>query len=140
MLHFEDFHVGETVSFGGYDVIQDEIDAYAGEFHPLSARHGETDVTSIWHVCAMMMRMMCEGFLLDATSQGAPGVEEIVQHAPVRAGERLRMRRTVLNARRSNSRPDLGLVHFRFEVLNAAGELKLACRNWILFSTREVPA
>ena len=136
MLHFEDFPPGETVGFGAYAVTQDEIDAYADAFHPLS---GGSDIASIWHVCAIMMRMMCDGFILDATSQGAPGVEELVQHAPVRAGETLTMRRTVLNARRSSSRPDLGLVHFRFEVLNEAGEPKLTCQNWVLFSAREVP-
>ena len=137
MLHFEDFPVGEVATFGPYDVTQAEIDAYAADYHPLAA---STDVASVWHVAAIMMRMICDGFLLNTTCQGAPGIEEVTYAAPVRAGESLHLRRTALNARRSNNRPDLGLVHFRFEVLNEDGELKFTCTNWVLFSAREVPA
>jgi acyl dehydratase len=51
---------------------------------------------------------------------GAPGVEEVKWLAPIRPGERINARATVLETRPSRSRPDIGFVKFRFELINAA--------------------
>lgn len=138
MLHYEDFIVGETVSFGAYEVTAAEITAYATMYDPSAlelAGDGKA-VASAWHVCAIMMRMMCDGFILNATSMGAPGVEHLEWTDPVRSGDVLSMRRTVLAARRSKSRPGVGLVRFRFDVLDQTGTLKLSCENWVLLGAR----
>ena len=65
-----------------------------------------------WHTCALMMRMMADGFLLDSASMGAPGVEEVRWLKPLRPGTQLRLRATVLDTRASNSRPEMGLVAY----------------------------
>ena len=68
------------------------------------------------------MRMLSDDFLGDASFMGAPGVEEVKWLAPIRPGEWINARATVLETRPSRSRPDIGFVKFRFELINAAEE------------------
>jgi acyl dehydratase len=73
-----------------------------------------------WHTCCLMMRMIADGFLLDSSSMGAPGVEEVRWLAPLRPGTHIRVRSTVLDVRASRSRPEMGLAKVNFEVLDDA--------------------
>ena len=57
-----------------------------------------------------MMRMMCDGFLLNSSSMGANAVEEVQWLKPVRPGDALTLRVTVLETRASQSRPEMGFV------------------------------
>jgi acyl dehydratase len=66
------------------------------------------------------MRMLSDDFLGDASFMGAPGVEEVKWLVPIRPGERINARATVLETRPSRSRPDVGFVKFQFELINAA--------------------
>ena len=66
--------------------------------------------------------MLSDGFLGDASFMGAPGVEEVKWLAPIRPGERINARATVLETRPSRSRPDIGFVKFRFELINASDQ------------------
>ena len=68
------------------------------------------------------MRMISDGLLVDTSFMGAPGVEEVKWLAPLRPGERVTVRATVLETRASRSRPDMGFVKFRFELFDAAGK------------------
>ncbi|MDQ0394664.1 MaoC family dehydratase [Labrys monachus] len=130
MLHFEDFPTGETVTYGSYTLTREAILEFAGEYDPqpfhLDETAAETSLlgglaASGWHACAIMMRLNCDGFLLDATSMGAPGIDEVKWLAPLRPGAVLSVRRTTLDSRASKSRPEMGLVKFLFELL-ADGE------------------
>jgi acyl dehydratase len=85
-----------------------------------------------------MMRMMSEGFLLDSAGMGAPGLEELKWLRPVRPGDVLSMRHTVLELKESRSRADIGLVRFRFEVLNQLEEAVQEVTNWVIFGRRGV--
>ena len=61
-----------------------------------------------WHTCAMFMRLLCDGFLLDSTSQGSPGIDYAKWKKPVLAGDTLTGKSTVLSqARISKSRPGI---------------------------------
>jgi len=64
------------------------------------------------------MRMIADGFLLDSTSMGAPGIDEVRWLKPLRPGTQIRVRATVLDMRASNSRPEMGFVRFHYEVLD----------------------
>src|SRR5262249_43505722 len=79
-------------------------------------------VASGWHTCCVLMRMLSDDFLGDASFMGAPGVEEVKWLAPIRPGERINARATVLETRPSRSRPDIGFVKFRFELINPADQ------------------
>lgn len=140
--HFEDFAVGETIPLPGRQVSRAEIISFAAEFDPqpfhLDERAPPTDLTSGlsasgWHVCALLMRMLCDGFLVESNSMGSPGIETLKWRRPVRPGDRLSGAATVLEARASASRPEIGIVRFRSEVTNQAGETVLVMDCPIFF-------
>ncbi|MEP9351864.1 MaoC family dehydratase [Xanthobacter sp. KR7-225] len=118
--------VGEVKTFGSYEFTREEILAFAREFDPqpmhLDEAAGAASLlgglaASGWHTCAVMMRLVCEGFLERSAGMGSPGVTENKWKAPVFPGDVLTLRRTVLESRTSKSRPEMGLVTFRFEML-----------------------
>jgi acyl dehydratase len=134
LLHYEDFAVGETRDLGSYHVTADEIIGFAREFDPqpfhLDEAEGRASVlgalaASGWHSCAMLMRMMVDGYLGRTAGMGSPGIEALRWLKPVLAGETLAGRMTVMEKRVSKSRPEMGLVTMRWEMLNGAGEAKL---------------
>ncbi len=80
-IYWEDFAAGQTVEFGGYRVTADDIKTFAEEFDPQPFHLDEEAAAdtllgglaaSGWHSCAMVMRMMCDGYLLEAASMGVP--------------------------------------------------------------------
>ena len=132
-LFFEDFPVGEVVDYGAYHVTADEIVAFAREFDP-QPFHVDAHVAknsllgglaaSGWHICAIMMRMMVDGYFARTASMGSTGIDEMRWMRPVHAGATLFCRRTTLEARVSSKRPEMGIVKFRWELFDALGEKK----------------
>lgn len=143
---FEDFKPGDTQVYGQTTVSREAIIAFAREFDPQPFHVDEVAaqssfvgslIASGWHSCALLMRMLADNMLLEASSMGAPGIEEVRWLHPVRPGDTLRLRHTVLEARPSAKRPQLGLVRLRFELLNQDDTVVLDQTNWIMFATRE---
>jgi acyl dehydratase len=128
MRAFEDFMVGEVMMFGPVAVTADDIKSFAERFDP-QPMHLDYDAeqntvvsgmfASGLHTVCMHMRLFAEGVLNDSTSMGSPGVEVVRYLAPVRAGDSLTLRVEVVNARPSRSRPEMGLVVFRSQMINA---------------------
>lgn len=142
---YEDMQVGSVIDLGSKLVTAEEIVEFAGEFDPqpmhLDEEAGKASLlgglsASGWHTCAMFMRMMCDAFLLDSTSQGAPGVAYVKWKKPVLAGDILSGKSTVTSARLSNSRPNLGFVTVRHEVFNQRGDSVLELENTGMFLAR----
>jgi acyl dehydratase len=138
LLYFEDFPPGEVAEYGDRLVTAEEIVEFAREFDPQpfhvdaeAAKDSQagTLIASGWHTGVMLMRMNCDEFLLRAASEGAPGAEEVRWVRPVRPGDRLRVRRTTVGARPSQSRPGMGIVDFAFDVFNQNGETVMTQRN-----------
>jgi acyl dehydratase len=130
-LTFEDFPVGRLGSYGPHHVTREEILAFAAEFDPQPMHLDEEAAKnsmlkglagSGWHLCALMMRMMCDGFITRAASLGSPGVNELRWLAPFRPGDDLTLDVDVIEARISKSRPETGIVTFKGVMRNAAGE------------------
>ena len=145
LLHFEDFPIGGTETFGSYEVTAEEVKAYAAEYDPqpfhLDEYAGELSIAgalsaSGWHTLAMSMRMIYDGYIGRSTSMGSFGVDEVKWAKPVFAGDILNIRRTTLDARVSSSRPEMGIITFRWEVFNQHGTLKLDMRGNGLFKVR----
>lgn len=145
MRYFEDFVVGEVKQSGRVAVSQDDIIAYASrydaqDFHtdPAAARQSFVGqlIASGWHSCSLLMRLLAEDFVLEAASMGAPGIEEVKWLRPVLPGDVLSARRSVIETKESRSRPEMGLVKFRFELLNQRDEPVLEQTNWIMFGRK----
>ena len=143
---FEDFEEGRVLDLGSKTVTAEEIIEFASQFDAqpmhLDEDAGKDSIlgglaASGWHTCCMFMRMMCDGFLLDSTSQGAPGVAYTRWKKPVLAGDVLTGRSTVVAKRESSSRPNLGLITCRHELLNQRGEVVLELENTGMFLKRE---
>jgi acyl dehydratase len=148
-LAFEDFVADSVTEMGSHLITAEEIVAFAAEFDPQPMHLGEVGgraagvgglIASGWHTCAILMRMIFDGFIRDTASLGSPGVEEVRWLRPVRPGDRLTARRTVLATRASQSRPAMGLVTFRFEMLNQAGEVVIELTSPLMVGRRSLPS
>ena len=144
-FYYEDFQEGSVERFGSRVVTREEIISFAAEFDPqpmhlyeAAARRSPLGglAASGWHSCAIMMRLIADGFILDSSCMGSPGIEELKWLQPVRPGDRLAVRRTVLEKRTSKSRPELGFVRFRFDLVNQNGETVMEQTNSIMFGRR----
>ena len=85
-------------------------------------------IASGWHTASLMMRLLAQGFLSPASSLGSPGIDELRWLLPVRPGDRLSGRVTVLSAQPSRSKPDRGIVITLVEMRNQAGETVLSLK------------
>ena len=83
-------------------------------------------IASGWQTCVLTMQRFVPGFLSPASSLGSPAIDELRFPLPVRPGDRLTVRGTVLDARASASRPDRGIVRTKIETHNADGDLVLS--------------
>jgi acyl dehydratase len=136
-LHHEDIEVGKAYdNLGSKTVTKEEILAYGRAYDPQpihvdeeAARHTLVGglCASGWHTCAMMMRMVADGLLNHVASLGAPGVDEGRWMVPVRPGDTVTCRYTVLEKRDLASRPDVGISKVLVELLNQKGEI---AANW----------
>ena len=144
-LYWEDFPAGSVREFGNKTVTRDAIIAFAREFDPqpfhVDEEAGRNSLfgrlcASGWHTVAMAMRMMCDEYLLESASLGSPGVENLKWLKPVYPGDTLRVRLEVIEARPMASRPHMGLVRSRWEVLNQRTETVLTMEGWGMFGRR----
>jgi acyl dehydratase len=85
-------------------------------------------IASGWHTGAMMMRLLADNFLPKAASLASPGIDELRWLHPVRPGDLLRIRVTVLEATPSRSKPDRGMVRTLIEVLNQDGNVVMSLK------------
>lgn len=142
---FEDFAVGRTFESAPYALNEQDLIAFAEQFDPqpfhVDAAAAENSffgglVASGWQTAAIGMRLISDTFILDSSGMGSPGIDDLRWIRPVRAGDVLTLKGTVLNARESKSRPDIGLVEFLFEIFNQDGTVVMSQRNWIMFGKR----
>jgi acyl dehydratase len=146
--YWEDFPVGNVREFGAMPVTRDAVIAFAQQFDP-QPFHVDDDAAAAalfgrlsasgWHTCAMAMRMMCDDYLLESSSLGSPGIDNLRWTQPVYPGDTLSVRLTVLETRPMASRPAVGLVSSKWEVLNQQREVVLTMQGWGMFG-RRVPA
>lgn len=142
---FEDFAVGQVREFGSRVVDREEGLAFAAAYDPQPLHLDEAAANasvlgglsvSGWHTCAMVMRMMCDAYLLDSTSQGSPGIDNLRWLKPVRPGDTLRVRMTVQEIKESKTRPQLGLIRSSWEVFNQRDEIVMTMEGWGMFGRR----
>jgi len=124
---FEDFEPGQVYELGSRTVTEADIVAFARDWDP-QPFHIDPEaaaesvfgglIASGWHTGAMWMRLYVDSLLGGPASQGSPGIEELRWLAPVRPGDTLHGRLTVLETRHSERRPGRGTVRIRGEMVN----------------------
>ena len=128
--YFDDYLPGATYDCGSVSINEAEIVSFAKEFDPqpfhtdaVAAAGGPFGglVASGWHTAGVVMRQLVEHYLSAEASLGSPGLDEVRWPYPVRPGDTLRVRATVVEARRSLSKPDRGIVKTMAEAVNQDG-------------------
>lgn len=137
---------GDCIQLGPRIVSKDEIIEFAEEFDPAPYHLDEEAAkatmlgglsASGWHICSIVMRMMCDAYILGSTSQGAPGVEYCHWKKPVRPGDTLTGESRVISVRNSNSLPNIGISELEHDIYNQNGELVLEMKNFGYFTLSE---
>jgi len=144
-VKFADFHAGQVIEAGPYAVGEAEIVQFARAYDPqwfhtdaqaAAGRFGGL-IASGWHTCAIAMRLATDAALHDSESFASPGVEKIRWPNPVRPGDELRLRATVIETRRARSQPTLGILRWRWQLFNASGAEMLDLEATSLFDLSE---
>jgi acyl dehydratase len=144
-LSFEDMEVGSVIECGEHTFTREEIVQFAGQFDPQPFHVDDAAaaaspfgglIASGWHTCSVMMGLLVRNAFQDSTSMGSPGIDEIRWLKPVRVGDTIRMRNSILDKRVSSSKPDRGIIETQWEGINQHGETVITVRSKGLFGLR----
>lgn len=144
-LYWEDFPVGAEFKFGGKVVSREEIVDFATQFDPQGFHISDEAaapspfggiIASGWHICAMTMRMICDEFLLRTAGLGSPGVENVRWKIPVRPHDTLHVQARVIESRPSSTRPEVGIIRWRWQVMNQRSECVTEIESTGMFGRR----
>jgi acyl dehydratase len=146
--YFEDYVPGAVYEYGYVTVSEAEIISFASQFDPqpmhvdpgfaASGPFGGL-IASGWHTAAIGMRMIVDHYLSQVASLASPGIDELRWPAPLRPGDSVRLRLTIIEARRSRSKPDRGLVRTHGELINQNDETVLTLTAMNLIRSRSAP-
>ncbi len=141
--YFDDWHEGEVFETDSHLMTEERIRSFAEEFDPQPFHVDPAAATasiyggiiaSGWHTGSVMMRLLTS--LLGEASMGAPGLTNLRWSVPVRPGDRVRLRMTVLEVRASASKPDRGLLRSRNDLLNQHDEVVMSTEPTMFFKRR----
>ena len=146
MLYFEDHEAGSVFQFGFILAGEEEMISFAKRYDP-QVFHADPEaaketafggvIASGWFTGSLAMRLIVDQRLSRVANLGSPGIDEVRWWKPVRPGDVLSVRLTIIEARRSQSKPDRGIVKVLIEVLNQSEEKVMSwkgtnivlCRN-----------
>lgn len=135
---FRDYQAGAVYEFGSIELSEADVLEFGRRYDPQYlhidrelAERGPFGglIASGWQTTAIVMRLFVENFLPGTASLGSPGIDELRWLKPVRPGDTLRIRVTILETRLSRSKPDRGLVKTLIEALNQHGEVVATMRG-----------
>jgi acyl dehydratase len=146
--YLDDYVEGSVHTFGSIAVEEDEIIAFAKRFDP-QGFHTDPEaakrtpfgglIASGWHTAALTMRLYVEHYLTHVASLGSPGLDELRWLKPVRPGNRLSVRVTVLKAAPAKTKPDRGVVTSFVEVLDQDNEAVMTLKLVNIIARRPAP-
>jgi len=145
-IYWEDLPPGKVIDLGTRVVPREEILEFGRRYDPQPFHTDEEAarqsiygglIASGWHTCAIMMRMLYDGLLRHSASMGSPGMDNLRWLKPVRPGDTLRGRMTILESRPLNSKPDIGMIKARWEVFNQHDELVMTVEGMGMYRRRQ---
>ncbi len=127
-MRFAEFQLGQVIHAGPYEVSEEEIVRFATAYDPqwfhtdaqaagAKSRFGGL-IASGWHTCGIAMRLVADQALAGSESFASPGLAYVKWPHPVRPGDALRVRATVLETRRSRGNGALGILRWRWQLFN----------------------
>ena len=126
-MRFAEFHAGQVIEAGPHHVSEDAVVDFAAAwdpqwFHADGRRAHETRfgglIASGWHTCSIAMRLVVDTALAGSESFASPGLAYVKWPNPVKPGDALHLRATVIETRRAASKPTLGILRWRWQLHN----------------------
>ena len=124
---WEDLCTTDSVFIGSSKFEEAEIIEFAKKydpqpFHidPIKAKTSmyKSLIASGWHTCSVVMKIMCDSYLLNSSSQGASELTSLTWIIPVRAGDEIFVYRKALSWRKLKSRPNIGMIDMHISAFN----------------------
>jgi len=146
LRYFEDFQPGQVFSGGHHVVDAHRIIAFASEFDPLPIHIDPQAaarsmfgglIASGWHSVSLLHRLIVENIVHDAALLGSPGVDRVEWILPVRPGDAVSARVTILEVRRSQSRANRGIVKAKNELLRDGAAVLLTLHSTAFYACKE---
>jgi acyl dehydratase len=143
---FEDYAAGQVYEFGPISISEQQIIDFARQFDPqdfhIDPAKAVTGpyrgiIASGWHTISLAMRLYVDHYLSRVASLGSPGVDEVRWPHPVRPGDLLKIRVAIMEARRSRSKPDRGIVRAHVEAINQQDKVVLTMTVVSLLGCRQ---
>lgn len=141
-MQFADFHAGQVIEAGPYVLTEAELVQFARAYDPQwfhtdaeAAAHSPFGglIASGWQTCSIAMRLVVDAVLTGSESFASPGLEHVRWPHPVRPGDELRLVADVIEVRRSEKRPTLGILRWRWRLFNQRGLMALEVEVTSLF-------
>lgn len=142
-LYFDDFEIGQEFHTDSYTITKEKSLEFAKEYDPQyfhvdeeAAKHsifGKLS-TSGWQTAAISMRLKAgSGMNRVAGGMVGMGIESMKWPKAVYPGDTLRTVMTILQKRRSQSKPTHGVVKYRMETFNQHNErvLEVVTAIWV---------
>jgi acyl dehydratase len=125
-MKFSEFQAGQVLKAGPFHLSEAEVLSFADRYDPqwfhndpqaaAAGRFGGL-IASGWQSCGIAMRLAAT-FLQGSETFASPGIAYIRFPLPVRPGDDLRLSATVLEVRRSEKKPELGILRWRWQLFN----------------------
>lgn len=143
---FEDLTPGLVIQLGTITVSKQMIIEFATEFDPFPF-HLDEEVAkksllgglaaSGWQTAGLSLRLLVDAFLSKVDSRGGLGFSDLKWKRPVMAGDTITGTVTLTELRRSESRPEWGIMTLEFDMRNQKDEPIMTMSLANLIGTRE---
>ncbi|QNK74773.1 MaoC family dehydratase [Variovorax sp. PAMC28562] len=129
-MKFAEFHAGQRIEAGPHHVTEAEVLSFATAWDPQwfhtdaeAAAKGPFGglIASGWHTCGIAMQLVVGAALAGSESFASPGLAYVRWPNPVRPGDALKLVVDVIEVRRSESKPRLGILRWRWQLFNQRG-------------------
>jgi acyl dehydratase len=147
-VKFEEFFPGQIINAGPATLTEEEIVEFAKRYDPQwfhtdversnQGRH-QGLIASGWQTCGIAMRLAVEHALEGSESFASPGLAYLKWTHPVRPGDSLTLKATVIETRRSQKQPSLGILRWRWQLFNQHNIEVLDLEATSLFDLKDTP-
>jgi acyl dehydratase len=143
--YFEDYLPGAVHEFGFITIEKDDIIEFARRFDPhpfhIDPEAAKQSVfggliASGWHTASLALRLLVDHYISRVAGLGSPGLDELRWRKPVRPGDILSIRVTVVEAKLSRSKLYRGTIRSYVEEPNQHREVVMTWRGIILVRCR----